>query len=413
MAELTVRLPGEEPGADPDADPGELVVLLVEDDPGDALLVEELLADSRVSARLQWVQSVGDACRALTAGGPHCVLLDLHLPDAQGLGGLARVLQAAPRTPVVVLTGLAEEGAGLAAVTAGAQDYLVKGRVEPDLFGRTLRYSIQRKQAEQAAADLQAERLRAQENARLERGLLPSPLLDTADVEVVTRYRPGRSQALLGGDFYDVVEAEDGVVHTVIGDVSGHGPDEAALGVCLRIAWRTLVLTGVTGPDLLRQLERILTAERSGPELFATVSTLALEPDRRRVRVLRAGHPGLLLRSMSGPRGSEPVVDLVEPECGPALGLIPGAADWQEEELRLPERGALMLFTDGLFEGRTSATGSARLGEDGLTALARTHAHLPGPRFVDAVISGVETIAAPGGGLADDVAVVHLEWNET
>ncbi|MGP4000162.1 PP2C family protein-serine/threonine phosphatase [Streptomyces sp. 8N706] len=409
MAELTVHVPGEEPAAD---NHGELVVLLVEDDPGDALLVEELLADSALPARLQWVQSIGDACGALKAGRPHCVLLDLHLPDAQGLAGLARVLRTSPHTPVVVLTGLAEEDSGLAAVAAGAQDYLVKGRVEPDLFGRTLRYSIQRKQAERAAAALREERLRAQENARLERGLLPSPLLADTDVEVVARYRPGRAQALLGGDFYDVVQAGDGVVHAVIGDVSGHGPDEAALGVCLRIAWRTLVLSGVTGPELLRQLERILTAERSHPELFATVSTLALEPVRRRVQVMRAGHPGLLLRSMSGARGSEPLVDLVEPAFGPALGLLPGVADWSEEELRLPGTGALVLFTDGLFEGRTAATGSARLGEDGLTALARTHAHLPGPRFVDAVISGVESIAAPGGGLADDVAVVHLEWGE-
>ncbi|GGO87454.1 PP2C family protein-serine/threonine phosphatase [Wenjunlia tyrosinilytica] len=392
---------------------GDLRILLVEDDAGDALLVEELLADSDLAARLTWATSLAEALVALPAAAPQCVLLDLHLPDALGLQALAALLRAAPTAAVVVLTGLAEEGAGLSAVTAGAQDYLVKGRVEPELFGRAIRYAVHRKQAEHAAAALQAERMRAQENARLERGLLPSPLLNGADVDVVARYQPGRSQALLGGDFYDVVQADDGMVHAVIGDVSGHGPDEAALGVCLRIAWRTLVLSGVTGTRLLRQLERIMTAERSSPELFATVCGIALHPDSRKVRVLRAGHPGLLLRRPPAADGTEPEVELLEPAFGPALGLLPGLAAWPEDEIRIPDGGSLVMFTDGLFEGRTSASGPERLGEDGLIALARRHARLPGPRFVDALIHGAEEAAAVGGGLADDVAVVHMEWKVT
>lgn len=80
---------------------------------------------------------------------------------------------------VVVLTGLPEESVGLATVASGAQDYLVKGRVDPEPIGRAVRYAIQRKQAEQAAAALQAGQLRAQENARLERGLLPLPYCAT------------------------------------------------------------------------------------------------------------------------------------------------------------------------------------------------------------------------------------------
>ena len=227
---------------------------------------------------------------------------------------------------------------------------------------------------------------------------------------LVARYRPGRARALLGGDFYDVVQAADGVVHAVIGDVSGHGPDEAALGVCLRIAWRTLVLSGVSGPRMLRQLEQIMVAERSGPEIFATMTTVALDPVRHSLRVLRAGHPAMLLRRPAVAGAPQAGVDLVEPACGPALGLVPGAAAWTSEDVPLPRDGALMLFTDGLFEGRVAATGSARLGEEGLTELARNRNHLPAPQFVDALINDAEEIAAAGGGLADDVAVVHMEW---
>ena len=95
-------------------------------------------------------------------------------------------------------------------------------------------------------AQLGAANLTAEENARLERGLLPRPLVADPAVAVDIGYRPGRERALLGGDFYDVVEAADGTLHAVIGDVCGHDPDAAALGVCLRIAWRTLVLGGRT-----------------------------------------------------------------------------------------------------------------------------------------------------------------------
>jgi serine phosphatase RsbU (regulator of sigma subunit) len=375
-------------------------VLLVEDDAGDALLVEELLADSGLEVDLRWVRSLNEARAALAEQTPQCVLLDLHLPDAQGLGALAAVLEVAGGAAVVVLTGLAEEKTGLAAVTAGAQDYLVKGRVEPELLGRALRYAVQRKQTEQAAAALQAERLRAQENARLERGLLPSPLLGQAPVQVDAGYQPGRASALLGGDFYDVVEADDGRVHAVIGDVSGHGPDEAALGVCLRIAWRTLVLSGAHGDVLLRQMERILVAERASAEIFATVCTLSMSPDGSSAEVVRAGHPGLLMRSGGG-------VEWVEPPGGPALGLLPGLADWTPRRVELPPGAALVLFTDGLFERRLAPPSRERLGESGLLAMARGFAALPGPEFVDALISDAsDTTAAP----TDDIAVVHLGW---
>ncbi|GAA3528388.1 SpoIIE family protein phosphatase [Nonomuraea rosea] len=379
------------------------LVLLVEDDPQDALIVQELLDDSGLNVRLEWARSVNEARRELARLRPQCVLLDLGLPDAYEFSALPSVLEEAGDAAVVVLTGRAEEQAGLAAVAAGAQDYLVKGRVEAEWLGRTLRYAIQRKQAEQAAVALHAARARAKENARLERGLLPTPLLGDMPIEVASRYRASRGSATLGGDFFDVVESDDKVVHVVIGDVCGHGPDEAALGVCLRIAWRTLVLSGVTGTSLLRQLERILEAERAGAEVFATLSTLMLEPDQRTVRVWRAGHPGILVHSPDG-------VSLAEPDPGPALGL-PMEANWREHVMELPAGFGLTLFTDGLFERRLPGEPPRWLGEEGLLELARKRAGLDGERFLDALIADVEAIAESETA-ADDIAVVHLRWND-
>ena len=377
-------------------------VLLVEDDPGDALLVEELLADSGLRATLSWARSLAEAKDMMGRGAPPgCILLDLHLPDVQGLEAVTEMLATVPGAAVVVLTGLAEESAGLAAVAAGAQDYLIKGQAPPETFGRAIRYAAQRKQVEQASVALQRSALRAEENARLERALLPTPLIRTGGLDVVARYRPGRAYALLGGDFYDVVETGDGTVHAVIGDVCGHGAEEAALGVCLRVAWRSLVLAGAAPPVLVGLLERLLMAERADDHVFATLTHLAFSPDRRQVRMLQAGHPGLFLRGQDGVR-------LVEGAAGPAVGLVPSPR-WHQTEVPLPAGAGVLLYTDGLFEGRTGPHGE-RLGEDGLLALARELEALPAADFADALLERTELAASPYGGLADDVALVHLAW---
>ncbi|WP_324192600.1 fused response regulator/phosphatase [Nocardia transvalensis] len=379
-------------------------LLLVEDDAGDALLVQELVSDGAPGLRLEWVRSLAEAAARLDTDAPDCVLLDLHLPDAHGLEALASIREYTD-VAVVVMTGLDEEQTGLAAVASGAQDYLVKGRVEPELFGRAVRYAIQRKQAERTAAALQASQLRAQENARLERGLLPTPLLPAdSGVSVIARYRPGRAHALLGGDFYDVVQDGDGTVHAVIGDVSGHGPDAAAAGVALRLAWRTLVLSGVTGARQLRVLEQVLLAERTDRQTFATATTLTLEPRTGSVRVLRAGHPGMVHR-----RGAE--LRWIEVPGGPALGFLPDRAEWPVQELSMPADDGLMLFTDGLFEGCVGSD-RARLGEQGMLEVARSvqadHAEI----FVDELIGRVEDLAGATGGLDDDLAILYLRWSE-
>ncbi|MFE9835516.1 PP2C family protein-serine/threonine phosphatase [Streptomyces sp. NPDC005551] len=375
-------------------------LLLVEDDAGDALLVREVLADSGLPMGITWCKSLSEA-RAFLQRSRHsvCVLLDLHLPDTHGLSAVRLVRDASPDAAVVVLTGVAENEAGLAAVAEGAQDFLSKDGLGPETLSRAVRYALQRKQVERSSAELQASRLLAQENARLERGLLPTPLLRGDGCAVASRYSPGRDHALLGGDFFDVVESADGTVHAVIGDVSGHGAAEAALGVCLRVAWRAAVLSGCVGTEQVRLLEEILGAERAADYIFATLTILRLSEDRSRLRLIRAGHPGLLVRTSGG-------IDLLEPPPGPALGLIPGLARWPETELPAHDISALTLFTDGLFEGVVAQ--DRRLGEEGLLEVARKHMGLHGRPFVDAVVDEVAELTAAHGGLADDVAVLHL-----
>jgi serine phosphatase RsbU (regulator of sigma subunit) len=115
---------------------------------------------------------------------------------------------------------------------------------------------------------------------------LPAPLITDKSLKLVARYRPGRDGSLLGGDFYDAAEMPDGTLHVVIGDVSGHGPDEAALGVALRIGWRSLVLAGLPTGDVLSTVEKVLLHERINHS-FVTLCAITVRPDRRSLQMRR------------------------------------------------------------------------------------------------------------------------------
>ena len=148
----------------------------------------------------------------------------------------------------------------------------------------------------------------------------------------------------------------------MIGDVSGHGADEAALGVCLRVAWRTQTLGEVDVDRVLPTLQQVLVHERHGEEIFATVSTVTITPDRASAAVRSAGHPPPVLLG----DGDAPTIGPTA--TGPPLGVF-DETRWPARELALPPRWGLLLFTDGLIEGRAALGDSRRLGMDGLIAL--------------------------------------------
>ncbi|MFD9428016.1 PP2C family protein-serine/threonine phosphatase, partial [Streptomyces sp. NPDC060054] len=402
----------------------DLTLLVIEDDPTGTIAVPELSAAAGTRVRIRTARNLTEAGRLLT-DDVDCILLDLALPPgaetrpattgtppetlsgrADELAALTHVLRIAPRHAVLVLT--AEDDAELAAeaVRVGAQDYLFRGELDARLLSRAIRYAVERKRADIAQHQLTESRLRAQENARLERGLLPTPLLDGSDLTFAARYRPGRSRALLGGDFYDTVRTPDGTVHAMIGDVCGHGPDEAALGVELRIAWRALTLAGLCGDQLLSTLQQVLEHERESEEIFATLCTVDIAPDGRRAGLCLAGHPAPLIA-----RRGQPAQLLPYEDGGPALGLLPRAR-WPRRQVELGGSWSLMMYTDGLIEGRIGPTGTQRLGQDGMVAMinAQLDRGLGGEELLEAAVTHVRELN--GGELTDDVAVLLLDRDQ-
>lgn len=378
-----------------------LQLLLVEDDLGDALLVQELLATAAPHVEMIHVGTVREAEEALP-GGIDCVLLDLGLPDAVGLEGLERLSEVAGGAAIVVLTGHDDEQRGVQALSSGAQDYLAKGQVDGPVLARAIRYAIERCRSERSQQELLGARLHARENARLERGLLPRALVRDPRVGLTTGYRPGRRRALLGGDFYDAIELDDGTLHVMIGDVSGHGPDEAALGACLRIAWRTLTLAQLPPHETLALLQELLTHERHAPDIFATLCTLTVAPDRSRGTIFLAGHPPPVFVDDDGLRLFD------APHVCQPLGFV-DAGRWKGNDVDFAGDWGVLLYTDGLIEGRVGR-GAERLGPERLVELLERRGAADVAALVDAspllddVVSEVERLN--DGDLTDDLAMV-------
>jgi len=134
-------------------------VLLIEDNPGDARLIQLMLAQARgLEFDLRWVDTLEAGVQRLRDGGIDVVLLDLGLPGSSGLETLQRLFAHSPKVPtLVVLSGLTDEGIAVQALQAGAQDYLVKGQVDSALLVRAIRYAIGRSQADEALRQAHAE----------------------------------------------------------------------------------------------------------------------------------------------------------------------------------------------------------------------------------------------------------------
>jgi PAS domain S-box-containing protein len=132
-------------------------ILLVEDSPGDCVLFREVLGEI-TTARFDLVQvpRLKEALELLKSENFHIILTDLSLPDSQGMEASRALHDAAPSTAVIVLSGVDDETLALSAVREGAQDYLVKSRLDAHVLGRSIRYAIERQRAEDKLARSEA-----------------------------------------------------------------------------------------------------------------------------------------------------------------------------------------------------------------------------------------------------------------
>ncbi|NKQ28566.1 SpoIIE family protein phosphatase [Streptomyces galbus] len=226
----------------------------------------------------------------------------------------------------------------------------------------------------------------------LQQALLPRRLSAHPCVETAGRYLPGTEGMEVGGDWYDVVEAGDGLA-LVIGDVQGHGVQAAATMGQLRSAVRAFALGDRPPEEVMAGTNHLLID--LDPGQFASCCYVRLDPARGVARAVRAGHPPPLLRS---PGGRTRVVDL---PGGVVLGVDP-RAHYPVTELRLEPGAILALYTDGLVErpGRDI--------DDGITALrlALARAGEPGVRRLAEVADRLTAVARQATDRPDDIALL-------
>jgi serine phosphatase RsbU (regulator of sigma subunit) len=165
----------------------------------------------------------------------------------------------------------------------------------------------------------------------------------------------------------------------------------------MRIAWRTLVVGGIAPDELLPTLQIMHDYERHVSWMFTTLCMATIAPDRRSLSLRLAGHPPPLLITDAS-------VSMLEPaQAAPPLGVVDGAR-WPAYEHQLPEHWSLLLFTDGLIEGRTGMGG--RLGSEGLAAMVRG-VDRANPGLVAELVDRAEELN--GEPLLDDVAAFLVQ----
>jgi len=235
---------------------------------------------------------------------------------------------------------------------------------------------------------------------RLQAGLLPVRLPDEGGVMVRSEYRPGTRHLLLGGDFLDVVrDPDDDSVSFLLGDVSGHGPEQAALGTMMRSAWMGIAsLPSTTLKDWVSVLDYVVRERRPTEDLFVTAVMGRVDVRRRMLHYVLAGHPPPIMLAPS-------VTGL--PTGDPPLGVLPEAVVTLHS-VELPEEWALLLITDGFYEGRVEPGAVERVGYDGFLDILRERADDPygDDDYLRRLADDLEL--RHGGPLSDDAAAILL-----
>jgi hypothetical protein len=241
----------------------------------------------------------------------------------------------------------------------------------------------------------------AESNALLrafERGMAPeTERVNGFDVEL--RYVAAERHLRLGGDFLDAVGLPDGSLAVVVGDVCGHGPDEAAVGVALRSAWRAIALTHRPNPvEWVHRLHHML-AETGREGSYVTICTGVIDRRSREAWLVSAGHPWPIV---VGDR-----VEVAKMSPGAPIGL--GPPGWAVTTIDLADR-RLLLYTDGLVENPLDGDEAQRWGEDGLLRWLGDQPQNPDQR---AFLDGLMEAATAGRVLRDDVAVMAISCLRT
>jgi sigma-B regulation protein RsbU (phosphoserine phosphatase) len=395
-------------------------ILLLEDTRMFFEMTREMLACAEDTTYvLEWADRVKTGLVRLGTEKFDLVLLDLSLPDSDGLSTFVRVHNFAPHVPIIVLTGHDDETLAVQSVRQGAQDYLLKPEVNIRTLLRAIRYAIERHRLQERLsrtaeelrsknaemeADLQmARELQQAFLSRQERTFAEAVAGSESDLRFHCRYQP---TAALAGDFFDVIELSDTKTGVLIADVMGHGVRAALVTAIVRGLVEELSPAASDPGQFLTKLNRGLTAVLRQAEWPIPVSAFYLVADTAtgQLRHANAAHPyPICLHRKSGT--AEQLSLAPNTQRGPILGVMEDAV-YTTSECRIAPLDLVMLYTDGLYEAENVQ--DEHFGRNRLMAAASGRIREPASELFDGLLADVRQFTGSQD-FADDVCLVGME----
>ena len=389
-------------------------VLLVEDNPTDVLLVRATLA-AAVNPRFTVVNTdrLTTALDLMKSDQFDVILLDLGLPDAQGIESFNRAQAVAGDTPIIVLSGLGDERIAMRAVNHGAQDFLPKAERLDELLPRSIRYAMERNRARialrRSAMELRRKNQELVDELKMAReiqqALLPHNYPVFSGNHNALRfahcYRPA---AALSGDFFSILRLADSKAGVLICDVMGHGVRAALIGTLARGLVDQFMPTADQPGKFLASLNSELsqTFKKGGIDAFATAFYFVVDLTEQRISFANAGHPHALVV-----RRDENVVDWlrVDGRGKPPLGLL-NDTEYPTFESKLCSHDSILLFTDGLFEAENN--NGERFGRNRLLNAVSARQNLPCERLLGELVHESQRFTGRQD-FMDDVCLVGMD----
>lgn len=389
-------------------------ILLVEDNPTDVLLVRANLGlVAGASFTVTAVNYLEAAIQQAKVGNYDIILLDLGLPDSQGLATFERMRASVREIPIIVLTGLGDDQLAMQAVHHGAQDFLPKLHVTSEFLARAIQYAIGRNHAqlerERYAAELfklNQELLEELRMAReIQQALLPHSYPQFCSqqnsLHFAHYYRPA---AVLSGDFFSVLRLSENRAGVLICDVMGHGVRAALIGTLAR-GLVDQFLPAASQPGLfLSFLNRELSKTFKQAEINAFVTAFYYVADlaERKITYANAGHPNALVL-----RRDDQTADWlrINGHHKPPLGLVEHI-DYPSFSSTLAPRDSIVLFTDGLYESENSD--GEQYGRERLLDAVTRRMKLPCEEMLDELVSESQEFSGCED-FTDDVCLVGMD----
>ena len=368
--------------------PPPIHVLLTEDNLSDAALVQLHLQQTALHCKVTHVTNLADALQALEERFD-VVLLDLRLPDSDGLDTLNAIRRQTRTTPVVILSGQEDENLPLQAVRQGAQDYLRKREVGSDILGRTMQHAIERSRLHRAEAELAIA-------ADAQKSLLPNRFPQLPNWELAGLCDP---VAWAGGDYFDFAE-RDHDLWMVIADVCGHGVGAAILTAEIRGIVQTLIQTHPTAApgELLTQTNHVLRQERMDGG-FVVMFLAALNKETDTLQYAGAGHPAYVLDASGNSQ------QLLSND--PPIGVVPNHC-FHTQTAQLQPGDLFLCYTDGVNESYDD--NYTQFGDDRALQTVHQHRHTPAPQMLKQLFRQARDFSRTGAAI-DDMAAILLKSN--